>query len=110
MELRSVVAGKRSYSPDDVLFAFISGGLDYDCACCGAKCCRGFGYALDGDQALHQLERRPHLRYFVEYKNGRTLAKNLPPACFFLTDSGRCEIQEGVREDFSAAPWERRDN
>ncbi len=78
----------------NVYFAFASGRLAYDCVTCGSKCCRGYGYALDGEQALHQLTRRPTLRFFVQHNDGRNATmKSAPPGCFFLDTQGRCEIQ-----------------
>ena len=84
---------------DCVYFAFPDGSLRYDCVSCGAICCRGHGYILQKSDQLIQLERRPSLRFFLSQSTS-TLVKNIPPACFFLTDSGQCQIQvEGAYEN-----------
>lgn len=65
------------------------------------KCCRGHGYFVnDGTELLHQLSRRPHLRYFVERPDGRVnRVANAAPSCFFLAGDGRCEIHRDVGFD-----------
>jgi Fe-S-cluster containining protein len=94
------------FDASDVYFAFGSGSLGYDCQTCGARCCRGFGYGSRGPELLIQLRRRPHLSLFVASDDGEgPLAhevQNLPPACFFLTSSGACEIHQ--QDGYAAKP------
>lgn len=94
-------------SPDDVHFAFASGRLTYDCIECGAKCCRGFGYRLASpSEAALQLRLRPSIRFFLTAEHAAAgpsfLVQNCASGCFFLTDSGFCQIQEG--HGYSAKP------
>ncbi len=83
---------------EHVYFAFPSGRLGYDCVICGAKCCRGFGYLVsNGHELLHQLERRPHIRYFLDRAEGSThRAMNAAPACFFLATDATCEVHSSA--------------
>ena len=89
----------------NVYFAFPSGRLAYDCATCGAKCCRGFGYMLnDAAELRQQLSRRPSLKFFVRPVglDGRFEVMNCPPACFFLDSHGSCGIQ--LEDGYDAKP------
>lgn len=96
----------RAFAPEvhvsgqDVYFAFPSGRLKYDCVCCGAKCCRGYGYIIGSGADAH-VALRPRLSLFVlpsEQGPGYHVS-NCPPACFFLTDEGRCGIHEAQGHD-----------
>lgn len=102
--LRSTVP-PTSVDVRDVYFAFPSGRLTYDCQACGATCCRGRGYAVNGgDELLVQLSYRPRVALFMEQQssNGYTTVNNLSPACFFLDDDGRCNIHR--THGFDAKP------
>jgi hypothetical protein len=91
----------------NVLFAFADGRWSYDCVACGAQCCRGHGYALNGARELEaQLSASTALHLFVSAdKAGLFQAyqvRNLPPACFMLTKDGRCATH--VTHGFAAKP------
>ncbi|WP_309668990.1 YkgJ family cysteine cluster protein [Gemmatimonas sp.] len=88
-------------TPEHVYFTFASGRLSYDCASCGSTCCRGHGYAVNSQDALVQLTRRPHLRFFLAERDG-LVVQNCAPACFFLANDGRCSLQ--VEQGYAAKP------
>lgn len=80
-----------------VYYAFESGRFSYDCASCKAACCRGHGYALSAGAELQlQLRERPAVAAFLETLDGGPQVRvyNCPPACFFLTESGKCSIHQ----------------
>jgi Fe-S-cluster containining protein len=91
---------------ENVYFAFSSGRFTYDCASCGAKCCRGHGYDMRmGPEVRSQLSFRPAVRFFVEASHGggpNYHVKNCAPSCFFLTEAGLCDIH--ARHGMSAKP------
>ncbi len=101
------IAPAREVEFDKVYFAFASGRLKYDCATCKAQCCRGHGYMVQiGHELQEQVDARPDMRFFVEL--GRVGAiksyhvRNCPPACFFLNDTGHCDIH--VKSGYAAKP------
>ena len=81
-----------------VYFAFGSGRLGYDCEVCGAKCCKGFGYQIaDSHEYSAQVSERPAMALFIELDGSptsfsRSVVKNCPPGCFFLSETGLCEV------------------
>lgn len=82
-------------APENVYFPFESGRLSYDCEQCGAKCCRGYGYALSTSELAVQLRIRPALRFFVDAGLPQSRLHqigNCPPSCFFLDADARCAI------------------
>jgi Fe-S-cluster containining protein len=91
-------------SSERVLFTFTSGRLNYDCAACGSKCCRGFGYHMNaGNEIACQMMSRPELRFFLEMDQSEgAVVRNLPPACFFLQTDGRCNVQ--AEQGYDAKP------
>lgn len=95
-----------SVDADGVYFAFASGRLSYDCVTCNAGCCRGHGYGINvGHELDRHLLARPGLRFFLGGKHpSKPTAKHLyvsncPPACFFLTEKGRCQVHENYGYD-----------
>jgi Fe-S-cluster containining protein len=84
-------------APDHVYYAFGSGRFSYDCNACGAHCCRGFGYLATTDSELRsQIATRRALPLFAfPDGDGNPLqhrVRNCAPGCFFLDESGLCEI------------------
>jgi Fe-S-cluster containining protein len=82
---------------EHVYFAFASGRLSYNCAACGAHCCRGHGYGLQpGRELAAQLATAQAIRFFVDSCDAERAAhyhvRNCAPGCFFLTDKGECRI------------------
>ena len=92
--------------PDNVFFTFGDGRLEYDCQRCGAQCCRGQGYDVHpGLELQAQLEKAAPITLFLtECERGgpHLHVRNCRPACFFLTDDGRCGVQQAY--GFSAKP------
>jgi len=91
------VDGSPSVNPADVYFTFGDGRLAYDCVSCNAKCCRGFGYFVTaGPELARQVESRRSLPLFVAPRSADNPLQhtmvNCAPACFFLSDSGLCEV------------------
>jgi hypothetical protein len=94
----------RTIAPENVYFSFASGRLGYDCVSCNAQCCRGHGYTIQAWRELRpQIERRPAMRWFLEPSGepaSTSLAvRNCMPGCFFLTESGLCEVQRDHGHD-----------
>lgn len=96
------------FSEDSTYFTFLDGRLRYDCAKCGAACCRGHGYNVNR-LSRREIDRqnRPNLHLFVSPARSNAevqsvLVNNCPPTCFFLDRSGKCEIH--LQHGFSAKP------
>jgi len=94
-------------SDSEVAFAFASGRLAYDCARCGAKCCRGYGYAASSTGELaYQLSVSPHLALFVDgsisHSTRQLHVLNSPSGCCFLQENGMCGVQ--VRGGYGVKP------
>ncbi|MGH9237732.1 MAG: YkgJ family cysteine cluster protein [Vicinamibacterales bacterium] len=91
---------------DRVYFAFPSGVFSYDCVSCGAQCCRGHGYTINGERELQpQLATHAEVRFFLDPCDALAThyhVGNLAPGCFFLTADGRCRIQ--IEHGFDAKP------
>jgi Fe-S-cluster containining protein len=96
--------GTLNIDKPNVYFAFGDGRFGYDCVACEAQCCRGHGYrATSSAQVLYQLNRSPLMRFFTASDDGSTASvRNLPPACFFLTEGNRCGIH--AEHGFGAKP------
>lgn len=81
---------------ENVYFPFASGRLAYDCAGCGATCCKGHGYqSCRGAELDTQLRIRPEVRFFVDATTASAAmvrVRNFSPACFFLAADNRCDI------------------
>lgn len=87
----------RRIAPENVYFAFPNSAFRYDCVECGAKCCRGHGYHQHAQDLRFQVEQRHALKLFLDKPRGSSrpyYIQNLAPSCFFLSETGRCEIQE----------------
>ncbi len=78
-----------------VYFAFPDNVLDYDCSSCGAKCCRGHGFAASMDRELPGLLTRfPELAYTaIRHSGNWTQFFNLPGNCFLLDGGHSCSIE-----------------
>lgn len=92
---------ERSVDRDHVYFGFPDRSFSYNCVECGSKCCRGHGYLMGDHERLYQLQRRPSLRFFMTH-GGDVKVANAPPACFFLSRDGLCDIQS--ESGFDAKP------
>lgn len=93
------------FSPDAIYFPFGNGRLGYDCVSCNAQCCRGHGYSITGSvETQAQVRSNPAIRFFLSPCEGASHlhVTNCAPACFFLTQEGRCRIHE--EEGYSAKP------
>lgn len=89
---------------DNVYFTFADRRFAYDCATCGAACCRGHGYTVAGHEMDTLLEASPLLGFFSDdgdTPDGFTVS-NCPPACFFLGADGHCRIH--ARYGYTAKP------
>ena len=79
-----------------VHFTFGSGRLAYDCASCGAQCCRGHGFlAREGAEVATLLNEAPELLVFLERGHSQRHyvdTRNLAPGCFFLDASSLCRL------------------
>lgn len=85
--------GPTAISEDRVFFTFRDGGFEYDCVECGARCCRGYGFAFRSAQQLQDvLRQRPALRFFVEPGDDKALVRNCPPSCFYLSSQQLCSL------------------
>lgn len=77
-----------SIPADHVFFAFETGRLTYDCATCGAQCCRGHGYNLRvGDELQRHLASRPAVKFFL---NQHEVEADLYHAIFSLREVTGC--------------------
>jgi hypothetical protein len=89
-----------------VYFAFPSGVFSYDCATCGAQCCRGHGYTVNGHRELQpQIQTHAEVRFFLDPCDALAThyhMQNFAPGCFFLTGDRRCRIQ--IDRGFDAKP------
>src|SRR5688572_30455646 len=100
--------GPVSVPEENVYFAFESGRWAYDCASCGAKCCRGHGFHVASTAELDaQLTTEPAVGMFMQAptrgSNSRIQAvRNLTPGCFFLTSAGHCSIQ--LKHGYTSKP------
>src|SRR4051812_8482081 len=97
IHLRSV-GGGHAVAWDRTYFAFGDGRLAYDCAACGAKCCRGYGYSLAAGHELEaHLSSRPAIKVFLEAPTSRSESNfrvhNCAPSCFFLDQRNLCSLQ-----------------
>lgn len=74
-------------------FAFADGAIGYDCVRCGARCCRGFGFALGGGELVPLLARAPRLGPFLQTTGDAVLAMDLEDGCWELAADGRCGVE-----------------
>jgi hypothetical protein len=74
-------------------FAFADAAIGYDCVACGARCCKGFGFALSRDELVPLLTRAPGFAPFLLPTRGAIHAFDLEDGCWQLGDDGRCGIE-----------------
>jgi hypothetical protein len=74
-------------------FAFADGAIGYDCVACGARCCKGLGFALAGGELVPLLARAPGMAPFVQPVRGAIHVMDLEDGCWALEDDGRCGIE-----------------
>jgi hypothetical protein len=78
----------------DIHLPFLDGALAYDCARCGAKCCKGHGFGMRGDELVPLLARRPAVAPFIHFAGGHVNALDLTDdGCWMLRPDGRCAIE-----------------
>jgi Fe-S-cluster containining protein len=87
-----------------VYFAFPSGRWTFDCAHCGAQCCRGHGYSLSlAKDTAHHWTGAETLRVFASRGDKANLMMvNFKPGCFKLTEDGLCQLH--LEHGFAAKP------
>lgn len=87
----------------ETYFTFPDGGLRYDCAACGQRCCRGKGIAFSAPELLDLGRRAPSVLPFLRlrsYGSGGTAdAANFTDGCWFLQADGLCAIETGHGRD-----------
>ena len=74
-------------------FAFADGAIGYDCVACGARCCKGLGFALGADELVPLLARAPALAPFAQPVRGAVHMLDLEDGCWALGDDGQCGIE-----------------
>ncbi|MSP63684.1 MAG: YkgJ family cysteine cluster protein [Myxococcales bacterium] len=75
-------------------FTFPDGALSYDCATCRQRCCRGKGFSFSADELVPLLRRAPSLAPHLQLGGGGTFrAVDLTERCWFLEESGLCELE-----------------
>ncbi|HXU68838.1 MAG TPA: YkgJ family cysteine cluster protein [Polyangia bacterium] len=74
-------------------FAFGDGAVGYDCVACGARCCKGLGFALGSGELVPLLARAPRLAPFMQPMRGAVHVLDLEDGCWALADDGRCSIE-----------------
>lgn len=75
-------------------FTFADGRLDYDCAACRQRCCRGKGFALDLRESTPLLAHEPGLAAHLRLgRGGALMAFDVTDGCWFLEDDGRCRLE-----------------
>jgi len=88
------VASRFAHYNDAVLhFAFADGAIGYDCVACGARCCKGLGFALGGGELVQLLARRPEFAPFAQPMRGAVHMFDLEDGCWALADDGWCGIE-----------------
>jgi len=74
-------------------FAFADGAIGYDCVACGARCCKGLGFALGGGELVQLLARAPGLAPFAQPMRGAVHMFDLEDGCWALADDGQCSVE-----------------
>ena len=74
-------------------FAFLDGAIGYDCVACGARCCKGLGFAFAGTELMTLLGRAPAQAPFWQLSREAVRAFDLADGCWALADDGRCGIE-----------------
>lgn len=84
-------------------FTFPDGGLRYDCAACGQRCCRGKGIAFSAPELAEIGRRAPAVLPFVRLRSygagGTADATNFTDGCWFLQKDGLCALETGHGRD-----------
>jgi hypothetical protein len=77
-------------------FAFIDGGMQYDCPSCDAHCCRGAGFAGSMDRELPKLlTLYPPLGHMATGRHGPVVYfANPPNGCYFLDADRLCRVEK----------------
>lgn len=99
--------GNEAFPFENCFFTFESGRFCYDCAACGAECCRGHSFRLQTAKELRMiLQRHAAAHLFIEPTglSDQYIVNNLPPACFFLRPDQLCELH--AADGFDAKPEE----
>jgi hypothetical protein len=87
-------ASRFTYYNDAVLhFAFADGAIGYDCVACGARCCKGLGFALGGGELVQLLAHAPKLAPFAQPMRGAVHMFDLEDGCWELRDDGQCGVE-----------------
>src|SRR5512146_998408 len=63
-------SGLAHYNDAVLHFAFADGAIGYDCVACGARCCKGLGFALGRDELVQLLAHAPRLAPFAQPMRG----------------------------------------
>jgi Fe-S-cluster containining protein len=74
-------------------FTFLDGHIGYDCQRCGARCCKGLGFALGIDQLIPFITRAPQLSPFLSLQPRATAVFDVGDGCWLLDGDGRCGIE-----------------
>ncbi len=74
-------------------FAFADSAIGYDCVECGARCCKGLGFALGSDELIPLLTRAPGLAPFAQPVRGAVHMLDLEDGCWALAADGQCGIE-----------------
>ena len=77
-------------------FAFADQTFRYNCPSCGFSCCKGIGFGGTHQELTKLISLYPNFSYLIEpnpnlKKTGFDLT-NVKPQCFFLGESGMCDI------------------
>src|SRR3954454_3184729 len=81
----STVSRSVTHYNDGVLhFAFADGAIGYDCVECGARCCKGLGFALGGAELVRLLAKEPRFAPFVQPMRGAVHVLDLEDGCWAL--------------------------
>lgn len=83
----------RLYNRGVLHFAFADGAIGYDCVACGARCCKGLGFALAAAELVPLLSREPRFAPFVQPMAGAVHVFDLEDGCWALADDGRCGVE-----------------
>lgn len=88
-----------------VYFPFADGIWSYNCAACGSKCCKGYGFSATQQEFIQLSRRHPRLALFADAagSNGIVPLNNLSDRCFFLQDDGYCRVQN--EDGYAAKPF-----
>src|SRR5262249_37257951 len=74
-------------------FAFPDAAIGYDCVACGARCCKGLGFALAGRELVPLVARAPRLAPFMQLGREAVHVFDLDEGCWELGHDGRCGVE-----------------